>query len=313
MIKTILKLLPRGLAWLIPAGYMRALLEGVSLEFDRVASFLKAVATEANPATAISCLEEWFDQYGMAWTDTGSVGSKQEDALSRFITIGAQDIVYLQRSIDEAGFDGVTISETPSVLSRFTAILSVAWNEVFSFTFSDVAKYQGETITLGLWIQDVDLGLPVTLTVIEGFGGGDILGVSEEITLTNTMELYTLDFFVPLEMPFLGLIQIRLDVIGTPTEATYFNTQAGFVADALLPVGEWLSGNDVVLSNTLFSGDDIFELNITGAVNTDADELRLASLIQRLMPAHIEPAYFLIQEGNVWGDGLYGDAVCAGR
>lgn len=113
MIETIKKVLPSGLAWLLPrSGYMQGLIAGIAMEFDRLALFLERVAYEANPATAVDCLEEWYGSYGIRWDPTGSLAGRRAKAISRFISLGGQDIVYLQLMMDEAGLGGVTISET---------------------------------------------------------------------------------------------------------------------------------------------------------------------------------------------------------
>ena len=48
--------------------------------------------------------------YGIKWTPEGAVTAKQATALQRFISTGGQDIVYLQNSLDVAGYD-VTVTE----------------------------------------------------------------------------------------------------------------------------------------------------------------------------------------------------------
>jgi hypothetical protein len=289
---------------------MRALIDGVAISFDRLALFLETVATEANPATAVDCLEEWFDQYGMPWLEAGSYSAKQEDALSRYITTGDQDIVYIQRMLNEAGFDGVTIYETPStrVECEITAGNSFIW------AGKDVPLLVGKTFECGVWLKNIDISSTIKINlrndwfepITVEYGSTDPFSI-----MATDWTLVTFSATIPL-----GIVNPRVlivvDINAPEVNGEKFEFQDGFIGD--LNVGSLeFNESSATFVDTNFVSPDIFEFNVVGTVNTDDDFNRLATLIQRLSPAHCEPVYDVARAGNVWGGGVYGDAVCSGR
>ncbi len=111
MYTTLKRQLPEGLAWLLPTGYFKSLIEALAIEPKRVAAFLQGVQRESNPGTAIDTQEEWYGQYGIPYDGTGSLQSKQDTTLTRYISLGGQDIVYFQDKVTRSGFDAILIVE----------------------------------------------------------------------------------------------------------------------------------------------------------------------------------------------------------
>jgi len=61
---------------------LRAVVEALSLSFERIRVFLNGVITESEPSTAVETLEEWFTQEGINYDPSQSTARLQELATS---------------------------------------------------------------------------------------------------------------------------------------------------------------------------------------------------------------------------------------
>ena len=89
---------------------LKAVIESLSLSFERVRTFFFGVLTESNPGTAILTLEEWHDQEGITYDSTLSISKQQDLANQAYSSTGGQSIGYLEEQLQIA-FPDVELQE----------------------------------------------------------------------------------------------------------------------------------------------------------------------------------------------------------
>lgn len=83
-------------------GDFKALIEALSLSFDRMREFLNGVLDESNPSTADDTLEEWHDQEGIPYDSTLSTAKQQTLVRQAYSNTGGQSLAYLTEQIQIA-------------------------------------------------------------------------------------------------------------------------------------------------------------------------------------------------------------------
>jgi len=89
---------------------LKAVIESLSLSFERMRVFLNGVLDESNPSTAVETLEEWFNQEGIIYDSTQSTARLQELANQSYSNAGGQDPDYLNTQLQKA-FPDVQLQE----------------------------------------------------------------------------------------------------------------------------------------------------------------------------------------------------------
>jgi hypothetical protein len=283
------------------------------MEFDRIAEFLEAVATEANPGLAVDCLEEWFEQYGIYWSPMGSVTSKQQDTLSRFVSLGGQDLTYFRRMLDEAGFGGIVLTETAYPRSTITYDV----DEGYAQYYINLLPFAGQELNISFWLKNVDLISPfIQISVHDGWSDTQ-LGWTP-LTVTDDLTLFTLTTVIPESLVYsFGTIRLtpsdKLSVTKKfIADSGYYGVTGDEYPSAILM--ENAQEVDVSIAFDYPTTPEIFEFKLTGSVNVQADLNRLATLVQRISPAHCHPDYTdVVIAGNVWGGTVYGLGIYSGR
>ena len=100
---------------------LKAVIESLSLSFERMRVFLNGVLNESNPSTAVETLEEWFNQEGIAYDSTQSTARLQELANQSYSNAGGQDPDYLNTQLQKA-FPDVQLQEvniSPEFMAGF--------------------------------------------------------------------------------------------------------------------------------------------------------------------------------------------------
>jgi len=103
---------------------LKAVIESLSLSFERMRVFLNGVLDESNPSTAVETLEEWFNQEGIVYDSTQSTSRLQELANQAYSNAGGQDPDYLNTQLQKA-FPDVQLQEV-SIDPEFQAGFGMA-------------------------------------------------------------------------------------------------------------------------------------------------------------------------------------------
>jgi uncharacterized protein YmfQ (DUF2313 family) len=103
---------------------LKAVIEALSLSFERIRIFFSGVITESNPGTAIITLEDWFSQEGIIYDDSLSVARLQKLANQAYSTTGGQSRGYLNDQLQIA-FPDVELQEV-SISNEFMAGFGMA-------------------------------------------------------------------------------------------------------------------------------------------------------------------------------------------
>ena len=116
---------PPGNPWLLP-GFMGALVDAISLSFDRLRLFLWGVIDESNAGTSVDLIAEWFDQLGLVHDTTQPLASRQLRAKQTRTSTGGQDKTYLEGQIQIA-FPDITLEEVrlPSIFMVGAAMVGL--------------------------------------------------------------------------------------------------------------------------------------------------------------------------------------------
>lgn len=89
---------------------LKAVIEALSLSFERIRIFFNGVLTESNPSTAVETLPEWHDQEGIDYDPTLSIEKQQSLANQAYSTTGGQSPGYLNTQLQIA-FPDVELQE----------------------------------------------------------------------------------------------------------------------------------------------------------------------------------------------------------
>ena len=112
------KMLPIGLPWQLINDCIKFFVEGLSLEFVRLKGFYSDVRNEGLPETSVNLLPEWYKALGIPYNETLPLAELQAKAKARDTALGGQDIIYLQKQIDDANIDVVIYEIFPPDYAR---------------------------------------------------------------------------------------------------------------------------------------------------------------------------------------------------
>ena len=79
-----------------------AVIDALSLSFERLREFLRDVLTESNPGTSEDTLSEWYEQFGIRYDSTLSLTMRQARAKQAHTSVGGQSIGYLNEQLQIA-------------------------------------------------------------------------------------------------------------------------------------------------------------------------------------------------------------------
>ena len=103
---------------------LKAVIEAISLSFDRIRVFLNGALTESNPGTAVLTQEEWHGQEGIAYDSSLSVAKNQSLSRQSYSSTGGQSPGYLTEQLQIA-FPDVELQEV-SIDPEFIAGFGMA-------------------------------------------------------------------------------------------------------------------------------------------------------------------------------------------
>jgi hypothetical protein len=317
MFESLKKQFPKGLAWTLPSGYIRDLIEALAIEPQRIADFLRGIVTESNPGTSIELQEEWFEQFGIAYDPAGAISEKQKTTLGRYVALGAQDIVYFQRLINDSGFPTIILSETfPFVEeideSDFSVVSgTIDLNEIFSPDGADD----------GALVTSTDPDTEIREAIIPG---GAIEGkhyifsiyIKNKSVLSKRIRLRLIDLVLPAWFDKEYTItdewqKYEVSFTFPSGVGTTVNCRCkALEVDGLEEFYYW-GGKLVETTGTFSPAEDVFKFNLDGTLNFTEGIEELEALVQRISPAHCFPEYNIVLSGNVYGVAICGVGTCS--
>lgn len=91
-------------------GDLKAVIDALSLSFERLRAFLTTVQDESNPSTAVETLEEWHTQEGIVYDSTLSISKQQDIVNQSYSNAGGQSPDYLNGQLQKV-FPDVQLQE----------------------------------------------------------------------------------------------------------------------------------------------------------------------------------------------------------
>ena len=89
---------------------LKAVIESLSLSFERIRIFFNGILTESNPGTAVDTLQDWHTQEGITYDNTLSISKQQGLIKQSYSSTGGQSIGYLEEQI-QISFPDVQLQE----------------------------------------------------------------------------------------------------------------------------------------------------------------------------------------------------------
>lgn len=95
---TLRRLFPGGRAWWLPAT-LGAVVDAISLSFDRLHDAAQTTLTESIPETATDTLPRWYAELGLKYDATQTLADRQSQIGGAYAQVGGQDPIYLQEQV----------------------------------------------------------------------------------------------------------------------------------------------------------------------------------------------------------------------